>query len=745
MIEPLKKYLILIICYLQFSVISVSAQDSCFNCNVDSLAGVLKQAKSDEEKIRLLELLGMLRLYGAANLPGDTLANVYLQSLIDLSGSIEINSIDAYKSTLEGLRFYEGKNFLNAQDAFKHAVALFDKTHRKIPTLLTAIRITHNEIHNQEDRYKYFSEKLNYYLRYGPFENVAPCYFALGGYYLFKADYNLAISNYLRAVELYKTFSIRNYYNGLAAIANTYSDWGNYEKALDYLNIALPLAKLAKDSMMIAICFRDLSGLYRTTKDFLKSLKFVDSALAIDPKHDKAYTAQIYIEKAAAYIGLNHLKEALPNLDQAKKITDSFNLQIFSRIGGLEIDYGYYQYYLALNASDKAIANLHLAYKKAVEVKSNRLQLKYLKDLSLFFGEHNQSALAYNYSKKFYDLTDELDRDNRAFKVAQYENEEKEIKKNDSLNLLKQNGAVQAAIIRKNDMMLWGSLIALILISGSLIFVYRQYRQNKLTLLSLRKTQRQLIVAEKMASLGELTAGIAHEIQNPLNFVNNFSEVNAELLKEMKLDIDKGNFSEVKSMAETVIQNEEKIINHGKRADVIVKGMLQHSQLSSANKEPTDINRLADDYFRLAYHGMRARDKNFNVKMETRFDTQAGLVNIIPQDIGRVLLNLFNNAFFAVFEKKKLNETGYEPLVTLTTQKHDHRIQISIKDNGPGVPEKIRDKIFQPFFTTKPAGQGTGLGLSLSYDIVKADGGEIKAETKEGEGSEFTVQLPIHS
>jgi signal transduction histidine kinase len=260
----------------------------------------------------------------------------------------------------------------------------------------------------------------------------------------------------------------------------------------------------------------------------------------------------------------------------------------------------------------------------------------------------------------------------------------------------------------------------------------------------LRSTQTQLIQQEKMASLGEMTAGIAHEIQNPLNFVNNFSEVNAELLKEMKLELDKGNFSEAKSVAETIIQNEEKIINHGKRADGIVKGMLQHSQLSTAIKERTDINKLADEYFRLAYHGMRARDKNFNVKMESGLDQQAGKVNIIPQDIGRVLLNLFNNAFYAVTEKKKSNISGYEPIVSLTTKRLDHRIEISIRDNGSGVPEKIKEKIFQPFFTTKPAGEGTGLGLSLAYDIIKAHGGIIKVETKEGEGSEFVIHLPYN-
>jgi signal transduction histidine kinase len=244
-----------------------------------------------------------------------------------------------------------------------------------------------------------------------------------------------------------------------------------------------------------------------------------------------------------------------------------------------------------------------------------------------------------------------------------------------------------------------------------------------------------------MASLGELTAGIAHEIQNPLNFVNNFSDVNKELLQELKEEADKGNIEDVKAIADDVIGNEEKINHHGRRADAIVKGMLQHSRKSSGQKEATDINALADEYLRLSYHGLRAKDKSFNATIETDFDPSIGKINIIPQDIGRVLLNLFNNAFYAVNEQKNKNLISYEPKVFVRTQKCDDKIQITVRDNGNGIPQKIVDKIFQPFFTTKPTGQGTGLGLSLSYDIIKAHGGEIKVESNEEEGSEFVIQL----
>ncbi len=260
---------------------------------------------------------------------------------------------------------------------------------------------------------------------------------------------------------------------------------------------------------------------------------------------------------------------------------------------------------------------------------------------------------------------------------------------------------------------------------------------------NLKSTQAQLIQSEKMASLGELTAGIAHEIQNPLNFVNNFSEVSTELVDEMKAELETGNLELVTEISNDLKQNLEKINHHGKRAGDIVKGMLQHSSSRSGVKEPTDINALADEYLRLAYHGLRAKDKSFNATMKTDFDESIGKINVVPQDIGRVILNLITNAFYAVTDRKKQGEDGYEPTVTVSTKlTANSQLLIAVKDNGNGIPDSIKEKIFQPFFTTKPTGQGTGLGLSLSYDIVKAHGGEIKVESQDGEGTEFIIFLP---
>ena len=273
--------------------------------------------------------------------------------------------------------------------------------------------------------------------------------------------------------------------------------------------------------------------------------------------------------------------------------------------------------------------------------------------------------------------------------------------------------------------------------------VKRQTADLTKTLQSLKSTQSQLIQSKKMASLGELTAGIAHEIQNPLNFVNNFSEVNKELLIEMKEEIDKGDLEEVKLIVNDVISNEEKISHHGKRADSIVKGMLQHSKASTGKKDLIDVNALVEECIRLSYHGIRAKDKKFNVAIATELDGSIDKISVVPQDISRVLINLLNNAFYAVDEKKRQLNGMYEPAVTVYTKKLEGKVEIQVNDNGNGIPQNIVDKIFQPFFTTKPTGQGTGLGLSLSYDIIKAHGGEIKIESKEGEGSEFVIQLPL--
>ncbi len=309
---------------------------------------------------------------------------------------------------------------------------------------------------------------------------------------------------------------------------------------------------------------------------------------------------------------------------------------------------------------------------------------------------------------------------------------------------------------------LLGILGVFVLIAGILLFANRQRKKANLVLLQrneqiatqhkalektlsdLKTTQTQLIQSEKMASLGELTAGIAHEIQNPLNFVNNFSEVNTELIEEMEQEISNGNFDEVKAIALNIKENQQKINQHGKRADFIVKGMQQHSRASTGEKQLTNMNVLANEFLKLSYHGLCAKDKNFNAELITHFDPDLPKINAVQQDIGRVMLNLFNNAFYAVNQKRKVAARDYTPEVTVSTSAENGQVVIKVKDNGTGIPDAIKDKIMQPFFTTKPTGEGTGLGLSLTYDmVVKGHGGTIDVNSREGAFTEFIISLPL--
>ena len=344
--------------------------------------------------------------------------------------------------------------------------------------------------------------------------------------------------------------------------------------------------------------------------------------------------------------------------------------------------------------------------------------------------------------KKYISLQDSLLADQRKLSNISFEAEQQMNEKELSINQLKSENKISA--LTRNFS--FGIIALVLLLSGVIYYRYKSKQKANAvlekTLSDLKSTQAQLIQAEKMASLGELTAGIAHEIQNPLNFVNNFSEVSNELIDEMKEELKKGNYDDANEIADDVKQNLEKITHHGQRAADIVKGMLQHSSSSSGVKEPTDINALCDEYLRLSYHGLRAKDKSFNASMKTDFDNSIGNINIIPQDIGRVILNLINNAFYAVDEKKKSGIENYEPTVSINTKKVDDKLEIRVSDNGNGIPQNVLDKIFQPFFTTKPTGQGTGLGLSMSYDIItNGHSGELKVETKEGEGTTFIILL----
>ena len=592
--------------------------------------------------------------------------------------------------------------------------------------------------------------------------------------------------------------------DALCEIGYVSSLMSNYTKALSSLLAALKIAEekssenniwltdyFTKDNnpqsarlIVLASTMHNLGHLYGWTRNTEKQLDYYLQSLNIALKiKDLALLSLLHMNIGNVYYKLNKLDTALGYEKKALDYSDTSGFKkyrglILSRIGYIKINQGKYdeaKKYLLIAIktheeqfvfsflSEACISLANLFYKmgnldsgfyyasKGLEVaKSTGYSYDNVgayKLLSSIYESRGKTDSAFKYQKLAFSINDSLF---NIEKNNQFQN----------INLAEQQRLMEQEKIyinTQNQTRTYGFLIGLAvsLLIGSLLYRNNRQKQkaNKVletTLNNLKATQSQLIQSEKMASLGELTAGIAHEIQNPLNFVNNFSEVSNELIDEMNIELDKGDIEETRAIAADVKQNLEKINHHGKRADAIVKGMLQHSRSSSGVKEPTDINALCDEYLRRSYHGLRAKDKSFNATIKTDFDNSIGNINIIPQDIGRVILNLLTNAFYVVNEKalsavSTPTAAKYEPTVSISTKKVDGKVLISVSDNGNGIPQKVLDKIFQPFFTTKPTGQGTGLGLSLSYDIVtKGHGGELKVETKEGEGSIFIIQLPNH-
>ena len=557
-------------------------------------------------------------------------------------------------------------------------------------------------------------------------------------------NYPLSIDYLLKGLhieEQFKSSSAINTYWGLSLfrllcfnLSESYNDQGDYERALYYYNKGKPDQNASEDELMES--FLRLSMIYEKASYLDAALLYGQKAFDLDIKMNgksmRGYIpiilGNVYYKRKDYRLALNYYRIAQSNPDIS-----------FINKDAIEVYNGIAKTFMQIHETDSSI---FYAQKALQRQKNITYRLGALDTYSLLAGIYkSQGKLdsTVKYLEQANSLRDSI--------FNQQKNKEvQNLSFNEQLRqqeILREKKEYQNKI--RVYLLLGASLVFLLIAS----LLYRNNRQKQKAKDKIEKaygelktTQAQLIQSEKMASLGELTAGIAHEIQNPLNFVNNFSEVNDELLKELKVEAEKGNLEEVKAIAKDIAFNSEKINYHGKRADSIVKAMLQHSRISSGQKEATDINALADEYLRLAYHGLRAKDKSFNAAMKTDFDESIGRINIIPQDIGRVILNLINNAFYAVDEKKKQNISGYEPTVSVSTKKTNGKVEIKVSDNGNGIPQKVLDKIFQPFFTTKPTGQGTGLGLSLSYDIVKAHGGEIKVETKEKEGTEFIVILP---
>jgi signal transduction histidine kinase len=573
-----------------------------------------------------------------------------------------------------------------------------------------------------------------------------------------RGDLGTSLELLFKALELSQRIGFReNEGTDLYQMGVTYKQLGDFEKALDYLYKSLSIFREDKNQLLESYPINVIGSVYFENGDYTKALEYFEEGLmGRQASHDKLGEAGSLDNIGFAYFKLKSYPQAISYCEQSLAIAESTGdkrtqsnallhlAEIYKQTGDLE--------------KATRFSNESLEIKKLIGDKRREVEmLLFLADLHKIISGSNKALVLLNNALKIAEELKMLDLLSQTqFHLSEYYkhqgnyeealkhldlhiNLEKEFHKNaiaqKVLNLEVTHKAEEArketdAIKQKNE--------ELTRLNEE---IEAQKKRLLETLADLKATQKQLIQSEKMASLGELTAGIAHEIQNPLNFVNNFSELNDELIKELKAEAENGNLEEVKAIAKDIEFNSEKINHHGKRADAIVKNMLQHSRSSGGKKEPTDINALAEEYLRLAYHGLRAKDKSFNAVIITDFDETIDKINIIPQDIGRVVLNLINNAFYTVDEKRKQSGDGYEPTVSVSTKKMNGKAEIKVADNGNGIPPKVLDKIFQPFFTTKPTGQGTGLGLSLSYDIIKAHGGEIKVKTKEKEGTEFIIIL----
>ncbi|MFI5160788.1 MAG: ATP-binding protein [Sphingobacteriales bacterium] len=612
-------------------------------------------------------------------------------------------------------------------------------------------------------------------------------------YYLSHPDSNIIMSQQAYVIAERDKFMPQQA-GALNDMATAYASLGDYPKAIQLFYTSLRIAESTHDALGIVRILNNLGDTYTRQGDYRRALNYLLPAdkqwRATSNKPTDAIGARLtpilLINIGEDYLNLGKIDSADYYLQRGYKEGKKFD----DLINNIDRDFGEVE--IARGHTDNALKYLSDAIRlsKAIE-DQQMLSESYLSEAKLYHNNKRQDSAEYfaqkaldvasagkfeqdvlNAGKVLYSYYDEDHNLPAAYKYFRLATAAKDsiysqdrLKQQLNLDFEEKQRQQEIAAAQEQyraSVRMYALIAGLVVLLLLAIIFWRNSRQRKkanqllqeqkeeiqTALGELKTTQNQLVQSAKMASLGELTAGIAHEIQNPLNFVNNFSEVNREMLEELKAESVKPKAErdvqvEIE-LIDNLIENETKISHHGKRADFIVKGMLQHSRISTGERQVTNVNMLADEFLKLSYHGLRAKDKSFNAELVTNFDDKLPKVNIVQQDIGRVLINLFGNAFYAVNQKAKISGNRYKPTVEVITVQQNGSILIKVKDNGTGIPENIREKIMQPFFTTKPTGEGTGLGLSLSYDIVvKGHGGKISVESKEGEGSEFTVTLLV--
>ena len=754
------KQIVLISAFFVFMIISISTA-SAQNTKIRKYDSLIRLAKTDTARINLI----LWKL--------DVLATINLDSAISLASTAldKAQKIKFYKGEITLIQklatnyAFKG-NFEAASGQLKH---LEKRIQSKDSASFASLYSTWGLFYGMQSKYDssifFLKKAIRIYERTGTDINLPTSYTNIAIGYQQQSNFPMAIQFQQKALTIYeKNKNESGQAHVLLNMATIYNNLKDLKRAESSFLKVIELAKKNQLNRVELYAYSNLATLYSDEQKWQKCYEYAIKAAEMGNKNgDQGIQAASLSKASLAMTQLNQFDKATSLSKRAIAIADSSKqpLNIFQAYASMGFALNFVKRwkeaipYYEKGFSTFKDADIYTYANGAV-----------FKELSECYEKTGNFSKALEWYKQFAMVNDSVrSRENIQKATEQTMNYEFEQKEQSAKVIQDAKDEVNRT---RQIALIFGLILSVLMVVGAFAGYFGKRKANALlskqkkeiedTLTKLRNTQSQLIQSEKMASLGELTAGIAHEIQNPLNFVNNFSEVNTELIAELEEERKKEirDFANEDEILKDIKQNEEKINHHGKRAGDIVKGMLQHSRSSSGIKEPRDINALADEYLRLSYHGLRAKDKSFNAEMKTDFDETIGKIDIIPQDIGRVLLNLYNNAFYAVSEKVKTEHAvetehalpqgiakAYEPTVSISTKKMGDRIQITVSDNGNGIPQNIVDKIFQPFFTTKPTGQGTGLGLSLSYDIVKAHGGELKVETNEEKGSSFIITIPV--
>jgi len=683
------------------------------NPQADSLKTVIQTLPDNKDKVNAL-----INLSGNLVRTDANLALKYANNARILAEKIDFKSGEGYALKAIGMAYYFQSDYVEALISWQQALAVFQEIDDKvgISNMLNNLGAVSFNKGDDEKALQYYLESLNAAEQSGDTLRITTALLNIGAVYFNKES--------------------------------------THDLALEYYLKALPLSEQGGDQEAIGTAEVNIGEIYLARGDDNSALTYFQKGLEAYKKTENGNVPYALYNIGKVYTQRGDYETAIRYQNEAFNLAKSLN----SKKEMSQAMIGLAEAYAKKGENSKAISAYHNAQEIAHEIGANYQLKDAYQGLAELYSKLSDFRRAYQYQNLYSGIKDTLYNSEMDKRMQSMVLKSELEKKQGEIDLLEKDKLQK--IQQSKNQRLWifsisGALMSALLLSFVLYrnnknkqksnaLLKKQKEEIQKTLEKLKDTQSQLIHAEKMASLGELTAGIAHEIQNPLNFVNNFSEVSSEMIEEMIEELGKGDLDEVKLIANDIKQNLQKINIHGKRADSIVRGMLQHSRSNSGTKEPTAINEMANEYLRLAYHGLRAKDDSFNVSFKTDFDENIGKINIVPQEISRVLLNILTNAFYAVKEKNRHHPEGYKPEVSLSTRMKGNKVEIKIEDNANGIPDHVLGKIFQPFFTTKPTGEGTGLGLSLSYDIItKGHGGELNVDTKVGEGTVFTIILPV--